>query len=164
MWQPVHNGDVSRHVHDAKILEPVFFIRLDNVIGVDLAQVLRAPRPGTPLNIFYSEAPAPLGGLATTHLCIKWPGYAQEFRKQVEIKDHSRLPITRSKLVERIAKFVEKFIEEAASWPIDRDNAHWRVGPRYINKDHLYIVGLIHVSAGCWQPILQLKSLNWPLV
>lgn len=73
-----------------------------------------------------------------------------------------------SKLVERIASFVKRFIsvrahvifshydglhsmQDATPRAIDSDVAHWRVGPHYITTDNLKIVGLIHVSAGTWQ-------------
>ncbi|VDC06496.1 unnamed protein product [Peniophora sp. CBMAI 1063] len=160
MWQPLQTGDVHRHFRDATLLFPVFFISLDFTIGVDLAHVSNV-RPGTTMNIFHANAPAPLGNMATTHLCIKWPGYAQNFRKQVEIQDANRAPITMSKLVERICSFVSRFIEEASNWPIDIRSAHWRVGRGFITKESLYVVGLVHVSAGCWQPIIQLKGVHY---
>lgn len=43
-------------------------------------------------------------------------------------------------------------MQEAADWAIDPNAQNWRVGPNAITADHLYIVGLIHVSAGTWQP------------
>ncbi|VDC00939.1 unnamed protein product [Peniophora sp. CBMAI 1063] len=160
MWQPMQNGDVARHVRDATLLFPIFFINLNYTIGVELAQIVNA-RPGTPVNIYRANELVPLGNLATTHLCLKWPGYAQGYRKQVEIKDANKVPITMSKLVERIASFVSRFIDEASGWPIDPRSAHWRVGRGFITKDNLYVVGLVHVSAGCWQPVIQLKGVNY---
>ncbi|KZV71526.1 hypothetical protein PENSPDRAFT_684463 [Peniophora sp. CONT] len=157
MWQPSQSGDVHRHFRDATIRNPIFFIRADYIIGVDMSHV----RSGGALSIFNSNVPAPLGGLTTTNFCIKWPGYAQEFKKQVELRGAKQMPITMSKLVERIAKFVEHFVDEAANWQIATDAQYWRVGPGAITKDHLYLVGLAHVSAGTWQPILQLKYLNF---
>ncbi|KZV71525.1 hypothetical protein PENSPDRAFT_751630 [Peniophora sp. CONT] len=156
IWQPSQTGDVRRHVTGATILRPVFFVRTDNVIGVDMSNA----RSSGALNIFNSDAPAPLG-VTSTHFSLKWPGYAQGFKKQQELRDSNRIPYTMSKLVERVARFIERFIEEAATWPIDPNFQHWRVGPGAITKDHLYIVGLIHVSAGTWQPIIQMKHLNF---
>ncbi|KZV68973.1 hypothetical protein PENSPDRAFT_500876 [Peniophora sp. CONT] len=158
MWQPLQNGDVIRHFRDATIRVPVFFIGTDNVIGVDMSH---ATRSGGALNIFHPNVPAPLGGVAATNFCIKWPGYTQEYKKKVELRVADRTAITMSKLVERVARFVEHFLEEAASWQIDPGCQYWRVGPGAITKDKLYIVGLVHVSAGTWQPILQLKHLNF---
>ncbi|KZV59294.1 hypothetical protein PENSPDRAFT_553082, partial [Peniophora sp. CONT] len=151
MWQPTQPGDVIRHVRDATLLVPIFFIRPDHIIGIDVSQVLSV-RSGALLHILDSNAPVSMGGWNTTHLTLKWPGYSQEFRKQIELRDHREAPITMSKLAERAAKFVERFIEEAANWQISQDAHYWRVGPHHITKDHLYIVGLVHVSAGSWQP------------
>lgn len=75
---------------------------------------------------------------------MQWPGYP-EYRKQVELQNVNHAPITMSKLAERIARFVERFIEvqeifivisilwqeihapfqNAANRPI---NGPWRVG------------------------------------
>ena len=35
--------------------------------------------------------------------------------------------------------------------------ARWRIGPGAITRDDVIIVGVIHVSQGNWQPILQLR-------
>lgn len=67
MWQPSQTGDVRRHVQGVRLLPPVFFIRTDNIKGVDMSHV----RSGGALNILHSNEPARLGGLATTHLTIK---------------------------------------------------------------------------------------------
>ncbi|KZV64673.1 hypothetical protein PENSPDRAFT_757088 [Peniophora sp. CONT] len=155
MWQPAQRGDVLRHVDDAGLLPPVFFVCPDLVIGLPMKQVLEAP-PGSLLNIFNSAGPAPLGGIANTHFCLRWPGYP-EIRKQVELRNASRAPITMSKLVERIARFVERFIEDQANQPM---NGPWRVGPGGITRDHIFIVGINQVSRGVWQPILQLNFFN----
>ncbi|VDC06490.1 unnamed protein product [Peniophora sp. CBMAI 1063] len=157
MWQPQQAGDVHRHFRDAALNDPIFFFSTDFILGVDLARVY-ANHPGTPLVILRASAPAPLGNMVTAHFCLGWPGYAQAYRKQVELRDSNRTPITMSKLVERIASFVRRFIEEAGSWPIDPEHAVWRVGRGFISADHLNIIGLVHVSIGCWQPILQLKG------
>jgi hypothetical protein len=36
------------------------------------------------------------------------------------------------------------------------DDEHWRIGPGAITKGDVTIVGVVHVSQGSWQPILQL--------
>lgn len=73
MWQPAQRGDVLRHVDDAGLLPPVFFVCPDFVVGLPMSQVLDAP-PGSLLNIFNSAGPAPLGGLANTHFCLRVSG------------------------------------------------------------------------------------------
>ncbi|KZV68975.1 hypothetical protein PENSPDRAFT_666072 [Peniophora sp. CONT] len=109
MWQPSQIGDLQRHFRDATIRNPIFFIRTDYIIGVDMSHV----RCGGALSIFHPNVIAPSGGLTTTNFCIKWPGYAEEFKKQVELRGakQCQMPITLSKLVERIAKFVELFVD-----------------------------------------------------
>ncbi|KZV72218.1 hypothetical protein PENSPDRAFT_368441 [Peniophora sp. CONT] len=166
MWRPMQPGDVHRHFDNARSMQwPIFFlinIMVSGVprgvmVGIDLSLVGHASLRQT---MVQPDMAAPLGGLTTTHLCLKWPGY-REYKKQVEIQDAHRQPIRMLKLVERIARFVERWIDEVQRQPIDPRLAHWRVGPGAITKDHLYIVGLVHVSAGTWQPILQLKGHNF---
>ena len=43
-------------------------------------------------------------------------------------------------------------LQEVQGYRIDHRYAQWRVGPGGITKDSLYVVGLVHVSAGTWQP------------
>lgn len=69
MWQPAQRGDVQRHVDDAELLPPVFFIGIDHVIGIGMAKVLSTN--GALVDIYYPSAPAPLGGIANTHFCLK---------------------------------------------------------------------------------------------
>lgn len=130
LWQPAQRGDMQRHVDDAALVPPVFFIRpSDFVVGLPMSYVLNAP-PGSPFDISNSDARAPLGGFPNTHFCLmvsealtliylidlpdenitQWPGYP-EYRKQVELRNTSRVPITMSRLVMRIARFVERFVE-----------------------------------------------------
>ena len=35
--------------------------------------------------------------------------------------------------------------------------ARWRIGPGAITRDDIIIIGVVHVSQGSWQPILQLR-------
>ena len=35
--------------------------------------------------------------------------------------------------------------------------ARWRIGPGGITRDDVIIIGVVHVSQGSWQPILQLR-------
>ncbi|KAI0031275.1 hypothetical protein K488DRAFT_71527 [Vararia minispora EC-137] len=74
---------------------------------------------------------APLGDKTTTHLSLSWPGY-NPFRQQVEIKDSAHRPITIAKLAE-----------------------HHRA--QSIGREDITIVGLVHVSAGTWMPIIRLN-------
>lgn len=104
---------------------------------------------------------------------MQWPGY-KEYRKQVELRNVQRAPITMSVLVKRIARFVERFIEvstersprlvirirpsphavqqEVVVNQTASDLPGWRVGPGFITKENIYIVGLVQVSRGNWQP------------
>ncbi|VDB94643.1 unnamed protein product [Peniophora sp. CBMAI 1063] len=153
IWQPAQAGDVQRHV--AGLLWPIFFVRANDVLGATVAQVSTANSAPSDLLDFGNIAP--LGGLSTTTLCLKWPGYP-EHKKQVETRNTTGF-ITVAKLLERIAKFMEKFIQDARN---HRNDTNWRVGPGgMINEHNIRIVGLMHVSRGVWQPILQLDGLTF---
>ncbi|VDB88665.1 unnamed protein product [Peniophora sp. CBMAI 1063] len=162
MWRPMQPGDVHRHFDNARMQWPIFFHNAVMVqggqsrviVGIELSLAGHASLRQT---MIQPDALSPLGGLTTTHLCLKWPGYP-EYKKQIEIQDSRRQPIRMIKLVERIARFIDRWIDEMQRVPVDPRRANWRVGPGGITKDHLYVVGLVHVSAGTWQPILQLKG------
>ncbi|VDC06494.1 unnamed protein product [Peniophora sp. CBMAI 1063] len=158
VWMPLQRGDVQRHTDDAGLVPPIYFIGIDHGIGIKASQVLDANIRAPP-GITHPTVPAPLGGRANTHLCLKWPGY-DEFKKQVELRNASGSPITMYKLVERSANFVQRFIQEMADQPIQGGQEPWRVGPGFITAENIYVVGLMQVSRGVWQPILQLDHFN----
>jgi hypothetical protein len=105
-----------------------------------------------------------------------------EFRKQVELKDTYRQPITVGTLASRIGKRVDEFLEvlfafyyywcmnlantilQEAHQHYDGNDNHWqhdRLQEWLVDshwRNSIYIVGLLHVSRGVWQPILQLRG------
>ena len=55
-------------------------------------------------------------------------------------------------------------MQEVQRLRIDQRFNNWRVGPGAITKDHLYVVGLVHVSAGTWQPSTFTKPTALPFL
>lgn len=150
MWRPSQSGDQQRYVTSSPKLLPVFFLNTRGFVGLEMGHAYASSLSG----LVNAAETAPLGGLTTTHLCLKWPGYP-EYKKQIEIKDTHGLSITIGRLAERIARFVDRFIEHHSN---GGTIVHpWMVGPGRITKDHMYIIGLVQVSAGTWMPLLQLN-------
>jgi len=139
-------------VHTA-LQAPVFFVRATGLVGIEASIAYN----GWPRDLINVQNAAPLGGPTIANLVLNWPGYP-EFKKQVEVVDSRGQPITMGKLVERVARFVARFIahHQNAATPIPPEFAPWRVGPR-ATLDDIYIVGLVQVSPGSWMPLLQLN-------
>jgi hypothetical protein len=34
----------------------------------------------------------------------------------------------------------------------------WIIGPDNITRPHVKVIGAVHISAGCWMPIIQLTG------
>jgi hypothetical protein len=47
---------------------------------------------------------------------------------------------------------VQNFAQQQICW-----RPAWQIGPGDITKDDIYLIGLIHIDQGTWQPILQLN-------
>jgi len=87
---------------------------------------------------------------------FEWPGYGS-WSKQIRIKDWRKdsNPVSRSELACKIARLVPQFIEDMQDRVTDR---RWRVGPGFIEADHLEIDFVKRVSKGSCQPYFCLKS------
>ncbi|VDC06471.1 unnamed protein product [Peniophora sp. CBMAI 1063] len=153
IWQPELSGGVKRHIQDGNLLWPIHFKRQNGVVGFNMSSALSA---GGFFDIVGANTPAPMGELATTKLSLQWPGYHHDTR-QVEIRDGDRSPITMSKLAERVVRFVRRYIQNASAK--ENIQGQWRIGPGAIGEEHIYIIGLMHVSRGVWQIMLQLDGL-----
>ena len=74
MWRPLQPGDVHRHFENARMQVPIFFINAYTApggpqgVGIDLSLV---GHPSFRQIMMYPDAPSLLGGLTTTHLCLK---------------------------------------------------------------------------------------------
>ncbi|KAI0313536.1 hypothetical protein OF83DRAFT_1175581 [Amylostereum chailletii] len=152
IWMPQAPQDHQRHIADANLQMPIFFMQLNGAVGIPLRLAASRTTNGSLAGGTY---PALMGGRVTTHFCLKWLGYS-EFRRQIELQAHG-VPLTIERLVHKIGSFVDAFVQESANAP--SSYPQWRVGthPTVITRENITIMGLVHVSAGTWMPILQLN-------
>ncbi|KAH9059703.1 hypothetical protein EDB87DRAFT_1562947 [Lactarius vividus] len=100
--------------------------------------------------------PAPVGDCSTTFIRINWPGY-DDWSGQIMTKDQTPAhnTITVDKFAKRVASAVCRFMDDHSR--VHGGDARWRIGPGGITRDHVILIGVVHVSQGSWQPILQLN-------
>ncbi|KAI0320881.1 hypothetical protein OF83DRAFT_477898 [Amylostereum chailletii] len=147
---PTNRGDFQRHVANAPLQMPIYFVHSDGRPGVPLVHAAAGSFPV----VTGLDQEAPMGGRTTTHFCMNWPGYG-EFKKQVEIQDSHHNPITIGRLIHRVANFIDAFIQDRSTSPSAQ--TLWRLGgPGGVTREEILIVGVLQVSAGTWMPILQL--------
>lgn len=158
---PSSEENIARHFTNANLLAPIFFESADGSLGIPLLLA----SGGATSDLRDENRPAMLGGKSTTHLCLNWVGYV-EYKKQVEIQDSHRRPITMGRLARRVGSFVDSFFDASDDYfhASDPDWAihgrAWRIKREW--KECTRVIGIIHVSQGVWQPILQLRGV-WPL-
>jgi len=170
--------DHRRHVEDATLQPPVFFVnRQSGRVGFWLPDILRGRDHDLLNGLLNGGGAAPLGGKSTTHVRInvsshffllvannliyvrhctsQWPGYA-DWKRQIPAKDETRdrNPITLARFMKHVGTSVDKFIDRKANDQVT--DPMWRIGTHGITQDHVKIIGAVHVSAGSWMPILQL--------
>lgn len=91
-------------------------------------------------------------------LRIEWPGYPS-WTRQMRTQDWQKhpQPIKKSKLAREVSRYLEKWINEAASQLFDdNEDPKWRVGANFIRAEHVVLVALERVSKGSWQPHFRL--------
>ncbi|KAI0249605.1 hypothetical protein BJV78DRAFT_1129465 [Lactifluus subvellereus] len=150
IWRLPNPSDAQRYAHSSLNM-PIFFVRR-NRVNLGLHLIMATAGDCTVLLGAYNAAP--VGDCSTTYVRIKWPGY-DDWSKQIMTRDRtsSHSTITLEKLAKRVANAVCHFLD-------CRDPA-WQVGgTNGIKKDHVILIGLVHVSQGSWQPILQLDRYN----
>ncbi|KAF8261608.1 hypothetical protein EI94DRAFT_782792 [Lactarius quietus] len=155
-WTPADEVDVRRHVEGAVLLLPVFFVNRNGSIGFPLSDILR----GCDRELRNPNDFALLGGTANTNIRINWPGY-QCWRRQIATRDetHARNPITVARLMRHVGTSVNKFFRECMANGTASTDRRWQIGMQGgITQAHVKVVGIIHVSAGTWMPILQLDG------
>ncbi|KZV62479.1 hypothetical protein PENSPDRAFT_247579 [Peniophora sp. CONT] len=150
LFIPAGEDNRVRHAINAQLQLPIFFVHADGRVGITVPEAVA----GHSTNLVGAHQFASLGGRSTTHFCLNWPGYA-EYKKQVEIQDAHHRQITVSRLTRRIGSFIDSFIQTNCNV---YNASQWRVGNGAIIRDHIMIIGLIQVSAGTWQPIIQLNG------
>ncbi|VDC00983.1 unnamed protein product [Peniophora sp. CBMAI 1063] len=144
----------------ARLELPIFFQREDNgAPGLSVADALSGR-----VHLRGVTEPARLGGKSSTYICINWPGIP-EFKRQIQTRDQTqqRSPITLARLVKHVGRSVQLLFERELTGtpPISGSydspfSAPWRIGEGGIRLDELLIVGVVHVSPGAFQVVLQL--------
>jgi len=155
IWTPPNQSDWRRYVEQASLRMPVFFIQNDGAIGLPLARALAGDRQ----SLRCADMPAPLGGGHSTQIRIAWPGYGS-WERQIQIRDQTRQrnEITLERFVKLAAGVVDRFLTDASSIHAPDSHSQWRVGHGGINRNNVFIVGAVQVSAGGWMPILQVYN------
>ncbi|KAI0272473.1 hypothetical protein BC834DRAFT_348809 [Gloeopeniophorella convolvens] len=141
LWMPQHGNDLRRHVVEAALQLPIFFVHPNGTLGIPvLDSTVNTPQTVTLRN---GNLRAPLGGKVTTYIRIQWPGY-EPFQRQIQIKDETpeHNQITIAKFAQHVSRSVDVFLLKGS--------LGGSLGGR--------IIGAIQASAGCWMPILQLTG------
>ena len=128
-WVPADDVDVRRHVHDATLQLPIFFVNRNNgAVGFWLPHILQG-RDG---DLHNRDSHASLGGRTTTHIRInvsphsyiscegshlsptppQWPGYGG-WKRQIPTRDETfnRNPITVGRFMRHVGSSVNKFFD-----------------------------------------------------
>ncbi|KAI0051032.1 hypothetical protein FA95DRAFT_423466 [Auriscalpium vulgare] len=153
LWQPLYSRIRELHVGQSPLCRPIFFVRQNGTaVGISLTEALGKRSH----NLRDSYTPVDLGGKTTTQLRILWRGYP-ESRRQLQIKDETRNrnPITLGKLATHVGKSVQRFMDDPGAPEADFDR-QWMVGDGGVKPENVILIGVVHTSAGTWQPILQL--------
>ncbi|KAI9438953.1 hypothetical protein H4582DRAFT_2075566 [Lactarius indigo] len=148
-WTPPYENQRYAHV---PLNKPIFFVHNDRE-NLGLRIVTAAERDC--MTLLDVGKPAPVGDASSTFIRINWPGYPGG-SSQIMVRDPTPAhnTITVEKFAKRIASAVCKFIDGQSQ--SRGDEASWRIGPGDITRDQVILLGVVHVSLGSWQPILQL--------
>jgi len=153
-WTPADEVDIRRHVEEATLQLPVFFVNRNGGIGFSLPDILQ----GRDHDLHHRDSQASLGGRSTTHIRINWPGYAY-WRRQIPTRDETYLrnPITVGRFMRHVGTSVNYFMNHCSTNGPGAD-PRWGIGPHGITQHHVKVIGAVRVSAGSWQPIIQLTE------
>ena len=69
LWSPQSQSAMIKHVLDANLQFPIFFVRQDRAVGLALHEAVEGPR-----EVLGAETYAPLGGQSTLHVRIQVRG------------------------------------------------------------------------------------------
>ncbi|KAI0320882.1 hypothetical protein OF83DRAFT_1052226 [Amylostereum chailletii] len=141
LWCPKTTTDLRQYVVDAPLQMPIFFVNQDGSVGLSVNDAIE----GNSLNSVWANIPANLGGKASTHIriAVRYKDWKRQFQTKDETSN--RKPITQGKLVKHVGRSVDVFLKLQG------------FGESGITHDDIIIVGIVHVSSGSWQPILQLN-------
>ncbi|KAH9975061.1 hypothetical protein BGW80DRAFT_128295 [Lactifluus volemus] len=159
-WFPENPADFRRFVIDAVLQFPIFFVNQTGVVGFHLEDILQGSEQDLARDLQNGNGQAPLGGRTTTHIRINWPGYPT-WRRQIPTQDetHAHNPITLTRFMRHVGTSVNNFLRlcEANNHV---PNTPWIIGQHHggITRRQVRVIGAVHVSAGSWQPIIQLTE------
>jgi len=151
MWSPANPAD-AQHFPNISLNMPIFFLHDDRVtLGLPLLKALKGVRA----LLQGADDTAPVGSCSTMYIRINWPGYG-DWNSQIMTKDQTmaRNTVTLEKFVKRVAGAVGRFLDDAER--VQGQDSNWRVGTGGITREDVILIGVVHVSQGSWQPILQL--------
>ncbi|KAI0262083.1 hypothetical protein BC834DRAFT_829383, partial [Gloeopeniophorella convolvens] len=182
MWEPQSITDRGQHIEEAELQMPIFFHHNHGYVGIELEYAAS----GWGESLLNARSAAPLAGKTTTVIRIAWLGY-KEYERRVRVRDETPVqdPITIAKFAQRIGKTVVAFFNVgiySIAYPTRRlillqserqpdQNCHdprrekWPIDPKGSPNRQLQdiiLIGAVHVSAGCWMPILQLDRPLFP--
>ncbi|KAH8982557.1 hypothetical protein EDB86DRAFT_272551 [Lactarius hatsudake] len=154
-WIPGDAGGSLRRVERADLQLPIYFVNSNGSIGFPLLDILR----GCDGNLHNANGFASLGGRTTTRIGINWPGY-RYWNRQILIRDdrvQNPSPITLGRFMKYVGTSVDKFLRECMTHDQTATDPRWQIGGHGgITQAEVKLIGAIHVSAGCWMPIIQL--------
>ncbi|KAI0322813.1 hypothetical protein OF83DRAFT_1026798, partial [Amylostereum chailletii] len=155
LWSPLYRRIREVVVDNSPLCMPIFFVHHDTGrVGIALSEALAKKH-----YVLHGDGHAvDLGGKVTTHIRILWKGY-HEFKRQIQIQDQTRErnPIILGKLVEHVARTVQRFLAQPPPVVEGEYDTRWRVGSGGIQINDIVLVGVVHTSAGSWQPLLRLS-------
>ncbi|KZV72215.1 hypothetical protein PENSPDRAFT_683910 [Peniophora sp. CONT] len=138
LWRPASDLDKVRLVDDAALKLPIWFDVIAGGVGISVADAVDGNRS----ELCDKDRQVSMNNRATTTIRILTQG--KQGHKQIHVRDDTsaKAPITRERLLRQVGLAVEKIYTtlNLFSGPNDRHS--------------LLILGIVHVSAGCWQPLL----------
>ncbi|KIJ91982.1 hypothetical protein K443DRAFT_685536 [Laccaria amethystina LaAM-08-1] len=156
MYQPHTSSGWGRYMEEKIELEAPIYFSIDHPseFGILLSDALHSR-----FNRLHNRDQLVFEGRGPSiSIRLEWPGYRQ-WIWQIPTEDFRSPPgpITLSKLAEKVAECIQRFIEERKNQsPKDKS---WKVGTgaNHIKLEDLVLVSIHHVSLGSWQPQLRLK-------
>ncbi|KAI0048089.1 hypothetical protein FA95DRAFT_1605523 [Auriscalpium vulgare] len=140
---------------------PIFFIQGNGDVGVTVEQAIYNQYP---CGVVGSSSPAPVGNANVWNISftIAWPGYKVyvEPRKVLVLTKKGksdRVRIDLGGLLYRVASAAHHFFDHCErdySKPVHPELEIG--GPRGVDWKDVYLVGLVNVAEGVWQPIFRM--------
>ncbi|KAH9066640.1 hypothetical protein EDB87DRAFT_1553772 [Lactarius vividus] len=150
LWSPQGQVDWRRYAEQAQLHIPVFFVNADGTLGVPVSHAAAGQ-----MSLRHANEPAPLGDRTTTKIRIIWPGYFPS-EQMVQLRDQTpaRNPVTLERFVKHVGSRVRQYLARVPCDPYSK----WIVGQNRITFNEVVLIGVVHVSAGTWMPVLQLMD------